>query len=292
MEEKETILMEEITENPQTPETDQFPAEQVQPEPCVDDDIRTAEKKSTGQKRFMKWTGIVTAILVPILILVFVFTGTKAASSYEDAVEMVCEALEDGDQKQIEKLLFDREPMEDGELDSLFEDLEYYYGKGYKVVCEGIELVDKADTEDFQLLNRACEIMCVAQLEDELTVTGSTKLGELDDIQALYDKVMSFSSETEQYAFLARRYGGAYPVDISHFEDCEAYYVKAKIIVSDKKGDDKDTSTVYFTIICRNGDYMIDRVEGGGITTQYVGKGHLYAACDDALFSDNEFFLS
>lgn len=181
--------------------------------------------------------------------------------------------------------------MEDGELDSLFEDLEHYYGKGYKVVCEGIELVDKADTEDFQLLNRACEIMCVAQLEDELTVTGSTKLGELDGIQALYDKVMSFSSETEQYAFLARRYGGAYPVDISHFEDCEAYYVKAKIIVSDKKGDDKDTSTVYFTIICRNGDYMIDRVEGGGITAQYVGRGHLYAACDDALFSDNEFFF-
>lgn len=89
MEEKETILAEEITENPQTPEVDQFPAEQVQPEPCVDDDVWTAEKEIASRKRFLKCTGIVAAILVPILILVFVFTGTKTASSYEEAVEMV-----------------------------------------------------------------------------------------------------------------------------------------------------------------------------------------------------------
>ena len=245
----------------------------------TDDADSSAEQRSTSKKKYIKLAGIAAAFAASILILILAFSS----SSYEKTIKKICHAMENGNQRKIESLLFDREPMEKDALKELFNDFEYYYGKGYKITCEEIFLIDEVDEEGFKLLDHACEVRCWESLESEISITSETKLSEVVDKYALYEEVMAFGTDAERYAFLANRYGATYPADISHFENCTAYYVKAKIIVSDKRGRNEDESSVYFTIICRDGKYMVDCIDGAGIATEYVGAGYVYTASKKAL---------
>ena len=280
----------DLNQTPTTTELAEIPV--VEAWPVVDDTERLraeryarriARQKQRKREKILKIVAAAIAVAVVILIVSLCF-GSGTASSYEEAVEMVCEALEDGDADQILELLFDRNISEE-RLEELFEDLEYYYGEDYTVRCSGITLVDQADASDFSLLDRACKIMISSNLEEELDYM---TLGELSDLS---DALDNCSSDEQRHAYMAKRYGGTYPVDISRFRDCEAYYVKAQVKLADEDGRNADTSTVYFTIICRDGDYMIDAAEGAGIVTAYLGDGHLNAACDDALIYYNEMFF-